>query len=136
MGGRGSTSGDLHVYEGGQWRLVPVQGAQPSAAAHSLTAAVTRLVLFGGAGGPDGAMTFDNTWLWPVEGKAWTRLRTTGPRPPARYGHSAAASAHHLIIFGGKGQTAYNDVWVRPFPSSLLSLPSPPLHRSLPALSS
>lgn len=43
--------------------------------------------------------------------KKWTHERVKGDPPPRRWGHSAVCRRGYMYIFGGHGNTFYNDVY-------------------------
>ena len=83
-----------------------------------------RFILFGGFGDEieTGAALLDETWELRLGDPAtWTRLATSGDRPPARSGHTAIYDPprRRMLIFGGRGANDFNDVWA-------LNLEGPP----------
>src|SRR5262249_30278497 len=76
-----------------------------------------RMILFGGSmGGTD----YRDVWALKLAAPAaWTQLFPTGTPPSPRSGHSAIYDTprDRLIVFGGNGGTALNDVWALSLPS-------------------
>jgi hypothetical protein len=70
--------------------------------------ALTRVVLFGGAGG---AAIMGDTWHW--DGNEWTQVQDVGPS--ARRGHAMAYdnTAQRVFLFGGAGSSGsgQDDTW-------------------------
>jgi hypothetical protein len=85
------------------WALLPSSSAAPPVArlCASMTAVHDKLALFGGWDGKAGV--FGDFWLFDLKTGSWLRPPTSGPAPPARYGHSVVfdESSASLILFGG-----------------------------------
>jgi N-acetylneuraminic acid mutarotase len=65
-------------------------------------------------GGRDGQTTFEDLWRFDLATDGWSRLRPSGDRPGARFGHAAAwVDGIGLLVFGGQRGTAFlDDLWV------------------------
>ncbi|MEX1254701.1 MAG: kelch repeat-containing protein [Dehalococcoidia bacterium] len=92
------------------WRRLATNGLQPAPRRdHSLVAAGSSLVLFGGRG-PEGTM--QDLWRYDVDADAWTEFGATGPS--ARFGHNAVwdSARERVAVFGGQAASAFfNDLW-------------------------
>ena len=112
---------------GDLWRLTPGPGAEPSvwteapgqpAPARQLAAVARRgdlTVIFGGRGS-DGKDLAD-AWILPDGATALAPL-TVAESPAARSGAAMVhdASGDRLVLFGGLGENALDDVWELTFP--------------------
>src|SRR5438874_5951584 len=73
-----------------------------------------RMLVFGG--GREGR-PFDDLWSWDPLGNSWAELTPEGPRPAARFRHSAVwdADGARMLVFGGYGGdfpgSYLNDLW-------------------------
>lgn len=74
-----------------------------------------RMILFGGnAGGSN----MNDTWSLSLDGTpTWTQILPPGGAPPARSGHCALydPGLDRMLVYGGDGDTALNDVWALDF---------------------
>ncbi|CAN5602582.1 hypothetical protein BH24CHL9_BH24CHL9_06940 [soil metagenome] len=64
-------------------------------------------------GGRDGGTAFDDLWRCDLATDTWSRLRPSGSRPSARFGHSAAwLPGTGLVVFAGqRGTDFFSDLW-------------------------
>lgn len=64
-------------------------------------------------GGRDGATVFDDLWRFDLVTDTWSQLRPPGPRPDARFGHSAVwVVGTGLVVFAGqRGADFFGDLW-------------------------
>jgi len=73
-----------------------------------------RIILFGGGNDrlPWGRF-FNDVWVLDLNTRGWVPLNPSGTLPPPRFNHSVAYyhSRNKMILFGGVGETHYNDVW-------------------------
>ena len=67
------------------------------------------LVVFGGLG----TNTLGDMWKFSVQNNIWETVNQGAVYPAARWGHTAIyiPQSDRMIIFGGEGQTNYNDTW-------------------------
>ena len=74
--------------------------------------ATERMVVFGGM--QDLGTYLNDTWVLDLAGQTgWSALSPSGPKPGARWGHSAILdrARHRMVVFGGIGASSFNDVW-------------------------
>jgi hypothetical protein len=64
-------------------------------------------------GGRDGGTVYDDLWRFDLATDSWSRLRPSGARPSARFGHSAAwVPGTGLVVFAGqRGTDFFRDLW-------------------------
>ena len=55
--------------------------------------------IFGGYGGA--CTIFNDTWLFNVSARKWTKLQCTGSIPSPRFGHAAVLIGDVMYVFGG-----------------------------------
>ncbi|HEY7680652.1 MAG TPA: kelch repeat-containing protein [Terriglobia bacterium] len=95
-----------------EWFHLPSRGVEPSPRTDASIVFEGRgFLLFGGlAGTPQ-----NDLWGYSLDRAEWTELNPSGPRPPARHGHTAVNNivARVMIVFGGRGADSelLNDVW-------------------------
>ena len=116
-GGQSGTPRDLFEYNGADasWanRSVPVNGpiqrTAPQIAYDSLSG---KLMLFGGHSSVDGLYKQD-TWQWSGTDATWTNVTNANAKPSGRNlgGMVYDSKRDQLLLFGGYGQTYYNDIW-------------------------
>jgi hypothetical protein len=78
-------------------------------------------------GGRDGDRVRGDLWRLDLATDSWTRIEPSGPRPSARFGHSAAwVDGVGVVVFGGQTRTGFaNDLWAwRPDTGDWRELPS------------
>jgi len=117
----GSTTG-AHEHEGdtavidlacGSWHVAAAGASAPEARARHAMAADPdrgRALLFGGRtrSGSSGAYTlFDDVWAFDFAGEAWSKVPTSGGKPPPRSNTAMVVSRHaaELVAFGGNSDT-------------------------------
>jgi hypothetical protein len=107
---RPAVLGDTWIWRHGGWTLAAEDGPAPRAeAAIAYDPRRRRVVLFGGYGYVREVRTrLGDTWEW--DGKRWSRVSRTGPRP-----RSGAAMAYDpdigaVVLFGGSGGPL-GDTW-------------------------
>jgi Kelch motif/Galactose oxidase, central domain len=96
------------------WSTVSIVGTPPVErrdTAAGMDVPGQRMLLFGGLG-----MLGDLQDLWQLDCSStptWSPIAALGTPPPSRHGHTAIVDEHRrrLIVFGGLGATALNDVW-------------------------
>ena len=116
-GGEYGTSRDIYEYSGvdGTWanRSVPVSGpiqrTSPQIAYDNMSG---KLYLFGGYSSSD-ALYKQDTWQWSGTDATWTNLTNANAKPTGRElgGMVYDSKRDQLLLFGGVGQTYYNDIW-------------------------
>jgi hypothetical protein len=112
--GPGRAAGDTWEFDGMSWTRVGVPGP-PARQAHAMAfdARRGRTVVFGGMGeAPQGQRppAFGDTWEY--DGRAWTKVDSTGP--VARNGAGVAYDSKRglVILFGGAGEAGFlGDTW-------------------------
>lgn len=107
FGGR-DPNGDLADtwdWDGRTWRVRQVSAAPPARMGASMAARAIRLVMFGGLRGME---NLADTWLF--DGGTWTQRSITAPQ--ARRDHTLATLGNDLLLFGGEGSVALDDVWL------------------------
>ncbi|MDX2030093.1 MAG: kelch repeat-containing protein [Blastocatellia bacterium] len=109
--------GILHVAAGAQtsswqWRQIAAE-TKPEARRNGVMIhdpIGKRLILFGGStdSGP-----VNDAWAFGLETRAWTKLATTGPTPPARHSFDAVYDPvdRQMVIYAGQGAGFFNDTW-------------------------
>jgi uncharacterized protein (TIGR03437 family) len=93
------------------YTLLPASGVAPAGREDGVIAydlAGRQVFLFGGRGGA----ARDDLWRYSLDEGAWTEVQPSGPRPPARFGHTVLLdSRRRLIVFGGQAGGFFSDVW-------------------------
>eukprot|EP00668_Euglena_longa_P045773 GGOE01061453.1.p1 GENE.GGOE01061453.1~~GGOE01061453.1.p1 ORF type:complete len:333 (+),score=71.24 GGOE01061453.1:85-1083(+) len=108
-------SASLYEYDvdGKAWSCAKVgPTVPPPRCNHTSVMFGSRMVVFGGFGGPDRGW-LDDLWVYSADTKAWRSVEQKGDRPSARQGHAAAkVGDRKMIVFGGfDGQTRLADVF-------------------------
>ncbi len=112
MGVGGGYLGDTWEWNGRSWRLLsPSLTPLPAAGdgfAHS--AAVGKLILFGGLFAYHSGLDGPNAWAW--DGRNWSGVFLS-PSPPIRAGAAMAAdpTGRRILLFGGGGGGYLDDTW-------------------------
>jgi hypothetical protein len=125
-GQRRGLSNSLWQFSPGEdsWTEHPMDGDWPAARTQATLTGVGPLegegrilYLFGGSALDVGAVS--DLWALSIGTDAalaeysWTKVSTSGPVPPRRYGHSAIAWGSKLVVFGGQDDARqFNDAWV------------------------
>ncbi|MCI0450032.1 MAG: T9SS type A sorting domain-containing protein [Chlorobi bacterium] len=67
------------------------------------------LVIFGGLG----SQPLNDMWKFSISGNQWESVNQGSNIPPARWGHTAVyvPEQDRMLIFGGEGDSTYNDTW-------------------------
>lgn len=106
-----------HSETPGTWTPVPSQVIRPIArTAHTLVNFNGAGVLFGGrapGASGSGSIALNDLWEYKAATGKFSRLNSTTPLPPPRFGHAAAASGIFMYSFFGAGQDGnlLQDVW-------------------------
>jgi len=116
-GGNASPSPLLRWGIGGK-QLIELAPASslPSLRGHSLNLITDKsifgeksLIIFGGQ--DTGGTKNNKVSIFKLDSKELIELETLGPKPPARYTHSAFLYNNKLIVIGGYSTAPLNDVW-------------------------
>lgn len=108
-------SNDTYILETSSWSwsIVPsALGAPPKRSSHTATIVNDHMVVVGGRG--DQSTVLGDVAVFDVSTGHWILgVRVEGQLPP-RYGHSAVAVGHNVVVFGGVSEQGalLNDVWV------------------------
>jgi len=93
------------------------------------------LLLFGGTKSTDPELNtayvdtlttsplYDDTWLFDLAAKKWTRLAAAGERPPPMMWHSMAVDGSRVMLYGGKTYNATDRAWNRDTNLYILQFP-------------
>jgi hypothetical protein len=94
------------------WMRVDTVDGPPSREDHTLTVAPGSSIayLFGGR---DGSRIHADLWELDLTSATWRKVLPPGPRPAARFGHTATwLEGLGLVIFGGQGDDGFfDDLW-------------------------
>ncbi|KAK9813645.1 hypothetical protein WJX73_001345 [Symbiochloris irregularis] len=98
------------------WEWIPLQlppdSPCPSARSFACLAPLpnNQLLLFGGLDAAERRL--DDSWVLDLTTSTWLELKTTGPKPKARYGHAMTSIDGKVVLFGGQSNTGLlNDLW-------------------------
>ncbi len=94
------------------YSLLRADGAQPSPRVDGTIAydlSGRRIFLFGG----QDTSPRNDLWAYSLSQRRWEEVQTSGPRPPARFGHTLIfdPECQRLIVFGGQAGGFFSDVW-------------------------
>ncbi|KAI0785082.1 galactose oxidase [Abortiporus biennis] len=97
-------------------RLIEVNGTIPKPRIGHACASFSRIfILWGGDVRSKGKTNpeVDNAlYLLNIDTREWTQVRTVGPVPSGRYGHTMCTIGTSLYLFGGQdGNNFFNDAW-------------------------
>ncbi|BFZ64595.1 Negative regulator of mitotic exit [Saitoella coloradoensis] len=87
-----------------RWELAPTApgtAIPPARTNHSSVVHNDKLYI---AGGTDGSVWYNDTWVYDPRTTEWTQVTTTGYLPTPREGHSTTVVAGVAYTFGGRGQ--------------------------------
>ncbi len=112
-------------YDGTNWTQVSTTAAPPRRSQAAMCSAPTLagVLLFGGTNfnnppGPNGEITWNDTWVYSALNDAWTQLQPVGALPPPRAGASILYDANLglYVMHGGyvasqSSTTPLNDTW-------------------------
>jgi Uncharacterized protein conserved in bacteria len=66
--------------------------------AHTMTTRGNQLILFGGH---NGSKHLNDLWIFDIQEKIWTEIKTNGPPPKGLRGHTTNIIGNKLFVFGG-----------------------------------
>ncbi|MBC8167381.1 MAG: hypothetical protein H7Y20_16120 [Bryobacteraceae bacterium] len=69
----------------------------------------SRILLFGG----QDSSPRNDLWAYSITQRRWEEILITGPKPPARFGHTSIfdPGKRRLVVFGGQAAGFFSDVW-------------------------
>jgi len=94
------------------YSLLGADGDQPSPRFDGTIAydpSARRIFLFGG----QDTSPKNDLWAYSLSQRRWEEVQASGPRPPARSGHTLIfdPGRKRLVVFGGQASGFFNDVW-------------------------